>query len=214
MEAFSDGVPAIMITKLSMLRWTIAIILITLLIPQAGRSDIYYWTDDQGVQNYTALLDSVPQEYRSRVERLSLLPTPPTPPEPEASAPTKVPIRIPFSPGAPILVNTRINGIGPISLILDTGAERTIISPSVLSRLGLNPENAPPVILKGVTGMGQADRVWINTIEVGQSRVGPLLVAVYAADLKGAEGLLGWDFLSSLNLTIDSKEKVVILTPR
>jgi hypothetical protein len=194
--------------------WTIAIILITLLIPQAARSDIYYWTDDEGVQNYTALLDSVPEVYRSRVQRLSLLPTPPTPTEPESGAPTKVPIRIPFTPGAPILVNTRINGMGPISLILDTGAERTLISPSVLSRLGLTPENAPPVILKGVTGMGQADRAWIATIEVGQSRVGPLLVAVYAADLKGAEGLLGWDFLSSLNLTIDSKEKVVILTPR
>jgi hypothetical protein len=39
------------------------------------------------------------------------------------------------------------------------------------------------------------------------------LIAVYEADLKGADGLLGRDFLSHLKVTIDPKEKVVTLTP-
>jgi hypothetical protein len=196
-----------------MRRWLITLILICLFFPQAGSADIYYWIDDQGIQNYTARIESVPEAYRSKAQLLSLQPAPPAPPELNLSPPTKGPTRIPFSPGAPILVQARINGIGPISLILDTGAERTMISPSVQSRLGLTPENAPPITLKGVTGMGYANRVWVNFIEVGESRVGPLLIAVYAADLKGAEGLLGWDFLSRLNVTIDSKEKVVTLIP-
>ena len=196
-----------------MRHWMIVLILICLLFPEAGVSDIYYWIDDQGIQNYTARIESVPEVYRSKVQQLSLPPAPPAPPELKPSPPTKGPIRIPFSPGSPVLVNARINGIGPITLIFDTGTERTIISPSVLSRLGLSTENTPPITLKGVTGMGYADRVWVDFIEVGEVRVGPLLIVVYATDLKGADGLLGRDFLAGLNVTIDSKEKVVTLTP-
>ena len=191
----------------------ITVILICLFFPEAGLSDMYYWVDDQGIQNYTARLESVPEEYRSKAQQLSLPPTPPAPPELKPSPPTNGLTRIPFSPGSPVLVNAKINGLGPITLILDTGAERTIISPSVQSRLGLSSENAPSVTLKSVTGMGYANGVWVDFIEVGETRVGPLFIVVYAADLKGADGLLGRDFLSHLNLTIDSKEKLVTLTP-
>jgi hypothetical protein len=194
-------------------RWMITVILICLFFPEAGLSDIYYWVDDKGIQNYTARLENVPEEYRSKAQQLSLQPTPPAPPELKPSLPRSGLTRIPFSPGSPVLVNAKINGLGPITLILDTGAERTMISPSVLSRLGLSLENAPPITLKSVTGMGYANGVWVDFIEVGETRVGPLLIIVYASDLRGAEGLLGRDFLSHLNVTIDSKEKVVTLTP-
>ena len=194
-------------------RWIIAGILICLFFPETGLSDIYYWMDDQGIQNYTERLENVPEEYRSQAQLLSLPPAPPAPPELNPSPPTKGITRIPFSPGSPVLVHAIINGFGPFTLILDTGAEATIISPSVLSTLGLSSENAPPIALKGVTGMGIASRVWVDFIEVGETRVGPLLIAVYEADLKKADGLLGRDFLSHLNVTIDSKEKVVTLTP-
>jgi predicted aspartyl protease len=191
----------------------IALILICLFLPEAGLSDIYYWVDDQGIQNYTGALESVPEEYRPKAQLLSLPPAPPAPPELNPSRPSNGPTKIPFSPGSPVLVNAKINGLGPITLILDTGAERTIISPAAQSRLGLSLENAPPVILKSVTGTGYANRVWVDFIEVGDTRVGPLLVVVYESDLKGADGLLGRDFLSHLNMTIDSKEKVITLTP-
>ena len=110
-------------------------------------------------------------------------------------------------------MQAKINSIGPITLILDTGAEGTIVSPSVLARLGRVPEGGPLLTLKGVTGTGYASRVWVDFIEIGETRVGPLLIAVYEADLKGADGLLGRDFLSHLKVTIDSKEKVGTLTP-
>jgi hypothetical protein len=194
-------------------RWMITLILICLFFPEAGLPDMYYWVDDQGIQNYTARLESIPEEYRSKAQQLSLPPTPPPPPELKTSQPPNRLTRIPFATGSPILVNARINNIGPITLILDTGAERTIILPSVLSRIGLSTENAPPITLKGVTGTGYADRVWVDFIEVGETRVGPLFIVVYAADLKGVDGLLGRDFLSHLNVTIDSKTKVVTLTP-
>lgn len=196
-----------------MRRWMIAGILIGLFFPGTGLSDIYYWIDDQGIQNYTARLESVPEEYRSKAQLLSLPPAPVAPPELKPSPPIRGTTKIPFSPDSPVLVQARINGLGPFTLILDTGAEATIISPSVLSMLGLSSENAPPVTLKSVTGMGYASRVWVDFIEVGETRVGPLLIAVYEADLKRAVGLLGRDFLSHLKVTIDAKEKMVTLTP-
>lgn len=193
--------------------WMITLILIGLLLPETGLSDIYYWVDNQGIQNYTARLESVPEEYRSKAEQLSLPPTPPPPPEMGPSPPAKGLTKIPFTPGSPLLVNAKINGLGPFRLLLDTGADRTVISPSVQSRMGLSLENGLSVTLQTLTGMGQANGVWVDFIEVGETRVGPLFIVVYATDLKGADGLLGRDFLSHLNLSIDSKEKVVTLTP-
>ncbi len=193
--------------------WIILIVLICLLFPAAGLSEIYFWVDDQGIQNYTARLESVPEEYRSKAQQLSLPPIPPAPPEMKPGPPSKDLTRIPFSPGSPVLVNAKINGQGPIRLILDTGAERTIVLPSIQSKLGLSLENAPILTLKSLTGTGQAKGLWVDSIEVGETRVGPILIVVYEADLKGADGLLGRDFLSHLNMTIDSKEKVITLTP-
>jgi hypothetical protein len=194
-------------------RRSIFILFILLLIPNAGFSDMFYWIDEQGIENYSGNMESIPERYRSKAQRLSLPPAPVAPPDLAPSIPLKRPTRIPFSPGAPVLVQARINGIGPIPLILDTGADHTIISPSVLARLGLSGGNVPSVTLKGVTGTASADRVWVDFIEIGEARIGPLLIAVYPADLRGAEGLLGRDFLFNFNMTIDSKERIVTLTP-
>jgi len=196
-----------------MFRWIVIGLMICLFFPETGFSDIYYWIDDQGIQNYTARIENVPEKYRSAAELLSLQPTPSPPPELKTVPPSAGLTRIPFSPGSPVLVQAKINGIGPITLILDTGADGTLISPAVLSRLGLFPVNERAVTIKGVTGTGYANRVWVDIIEVGAIRVGPLLVAVYDAALKNADGLLGRDFLSRFKVTIDSKEKIVTLTP-
>jgi hypothetical protein len=50
-------------------------------------------------------------------------------------------------------------------------------------------------------------------VEVGEARVGPILIIAHDADLKAADGLLGRDFLAHFNVTIDSKERVVTLAP-
>jgi len=55
--------------------------------------------------------------------------------------------------------------------------------------------------------------VWVNSVEVEEARVGPLLIIVHEADLKGADGLLGRDFLAHFNVTIDAKERIVTLAP-
>jgi hypothetical protein len=193
--------------------WAAALILICVLLPGLALAEIYYWVDDQGTQYYTTRFESIPEPYRSKAQLLPLPTSPPAPPELERSPSPKGLTKISFTPGLPVLVSAKINGAGPITLILDTGSDRTLVAPAVLQRLGISTENAPRGILKGVTGTSYADAVWVNSVEVGEATVGPLLIIAHDADLKGADGLLGRDFLANFNVTIDSKERVVTLAP-
>ena len=118
-----------------------------------------------------------------------------------------------MTPGSPVLVSAKINGAEPIILILDTGSDRTLIASSVLRKLGISTENAPRALIKGVTGMNYANAVWVSSVEVGEAKVGPLLIIAHDAELKAADGLLGRDFIANFNVTIDSKERVVTLQP-
>jgi hypothetical protein len=193
--------------------WVATLILISLFLAPPTFADIYYWIDDQGTQYYTTRLESIPDPYRSKAIPLSLPTSPPVPPEITPRPLQKGPTRIPFTLGAPVLVSAKINGGGPITLILDTGADRTMVAPSALSRLGISFENALRGVVRGVTGASYAEAVWVNSVEIGEARVGPLLIIVHEADLQGVDGLLGRDFLANFNVTIDSKEKVVTLSP-
>ena len=191
--------------------WTTAFILISILVPGVAWAEIYYWVDDQGTQYYTTSPESIPEPYRSRAQPLSLPTSPPAPPELPSPPSPKGVIKIPFHPGSPVLVSAKINDAGPLTLILDTGADRTLIRVSALEKLGIANENTTRVVLRGVTGESDVDAVWVNAVEVGETKVGPLLIIAHDADLKGADGLLGRDFLAHFNVTIDSKEGVVTL---
>jgi predicted aspartyl protease len=123
--------------------------------------------------------------------------------------------RIPFTPGQPIVVSARINGGGNTQLILDTGAQGTLISPTALAALGISYRNAVRGSIKGVTGDANVLAVRIDSIEVEGARVGPLMVVSHDPGLgSGRDGLLGRDFLDNFIVTIDSAARVVTLTPK
>jgi hypothetical protein len=132
--------------------WVATLILISLFLAPPTFADIYYWIDDQGTQYYTTRLESIPEPYRSKAIPLSLPTSPPVPPEITPRPLQKGPTRIPFTLGSPVLVSAKINGGGPITLILDTGADRTMVAPSALSRLGISFENALRGVVRGVNG--------------------------------------------------------------
>jgi hypothetical protein len=193
--------------------WATALILFSLLLPGLALADIYSWVDDQGTQYYTTRIESIPEPYRSKAQTLSLPKSPPPPPELQTTPPPTGMTKISFASGSPVMVSAKINGVGPIPMILDTGSDRTLVKPSALDKLGISTEDATRVVIKGVTGMSYADALWVNSVEVGESKVGPLLIIAHETDLKGADGLLGRDFLASFNVTINPREQVITLTP-
>lgn len=185
------------------------VFLLLLLVPELALAQMYQWQDDQGTVHYTNDLHSIPEPHRARARFV-----PASPMAPPAVAPSAGITRIPFTPGSPILVSATINGNGPVTLILDTGADRTMLTPLALWRLGISTADAPRAEIKGVTGTAQGQLVQVASVEVGDARAGPFLIIAHDADLKQAEGLLGRDFLERFTVTIDAKERVVTLAPK
>ena len=188
------------------------------LLPAVCGAQMYRWEED-GAVHFSNAPDLVPESNRSSS------PSPPDPAAPDAvpdleirnepPAPPPSLTRIPFAPGAPIIVSARISDAAiPVSLILDTGADRTVIAPQALQRLGISTQNGSQTLIRGVTGSGQADMVQVASVQVGDAKVGPLRIVAHDADLRQAEGLLGRDFLEHFTVTIDAREQVVTLAPK
>jgi aspartyl protease/uncharacterized protein DUF4124 len=185
---------------------------VLLFLPALGSAQVYRWEDD-GTLHFTNTYERVPEPHRSEVG--PQLPVAPDPPEPVAPVRSSAAVtRIPYTPGSPIFVNASIGGAGSVTLVLDTGADRTMVSPAALGRLGIALAEGSPAQIKGVTGTTQGSVVQVASVEVGQARVGPLRIVVHDADLRKADGLLGRDFLEHFTVTIDSKEQQVTLVPK
>src|SRR3972149_535616 len=149
-------------------------LLLIALLPGQAWAQMYQWEDEQGTVHYTNELQSVPEPFRSRARLF-----PASPMAPPAVAPAQGITRIPFTPGSPILVSARINGGGPVTLILDTGADRTMLTPMAPRRLGISTDNAPPAEIKGATGTARGQLVQVLSVEVGEARAGPLLIIAH-----------------------------------
>jgi hypothetical protein len=188
---------------------------LVLIFPAPAPSQVYRWEDEQGTVYYTNTPDRVPESQRPRIDP-SALPPPPAadPVVPSALARSDAVTRIPFTPGDAILVSVRIGGAGPLTLILDTGADRTMVAPAALSRLGIAEVDGARAEVRGVTGTSQGGLVLVPSMEVGEAKVGPLRIIALDADLKKADGLLGRDFLEHFTLTIDARERMVTLVPK
>ena len=167
-------------------------------------TQVYRWVDDQGTVHYSTGVESVPERHRPDAR-----PLPVAPPGPAPEPPGSVTIR--FTPGAPILVQATLNDAGTVVLVLDTGADRTMISPAALERLGVALPRTYQVEVRGVTGAARADLVWLSSIGVDGLAVGPLAVVAHDPGLRAAEGLLGRDFLGAHAITIDALTGVVTI---
>jgi hypothetical protein len=189
-----------------------------LVLPAGAGAQVYHWVDEDGVIYYTTGLESVPERFRSTarlVAEPSTDPAPPPGPLPGA-APSEGDggsTTITFTPGSPVLVGVRINRLGPVTLVLDTGADRTLVSPAALARLGIPTQSAGETLVRGVSGEGRGDIVWVTSLEVGQAASGPIPIVAYDPNLQYADGLLGRDFLDRFKVTIDAQQGVVTLAP-
>ena len=192
-----------------------ALALIFTLAP-AISAQLYRWTDAQGETHFGQGPESVPDRYRDRSSAIGAVDAPPPPSGPPIAEVVGGVTRIAFTPGRPIMVTVRINGRGLAQLILDTGADATMVSPTALMGLGVSYRDAPRIQLHGVTGSSFAYVVILESLEVGGARVGPLRVVSYESEPRrpGSQGLLGRDFLHHFRVTIDNARGVVELSPK
>jgi hypothetical protein len=168
-------------------------------------AQVYHWTDDERVDHYSSDRHRVPDRYRARM-RVIEAPTPGV----ETGAGGD-PGAMLFTSGSPILADAHVNGV-PLALLVDTGAERTVISAAALERAGFAVAAGRAVRIVGVTGAADAREVVVLRLDVAGAQIGPM--AVFAHDVPGlrADGLLGRDVLDHFVLTIDATRGRAVLS--
>jgi hypothetical protein len=176
-------------------------------VPAAAQ--IYRWTDSAGVVHFTTNADSIPDEHRDDVHVIDAYRPPSELPSPPAPGPSTIPL----AGGEPIMVAAQLNGV-PLTLMLDTGADRTLLAPAALARAGLDASTGRRVRVLGVTGGGDAYEVTLPRLDIAGARLGPVAVVVHALPAPGIDGLLGRDLLHAFTLTVDAASGHAVLTPR
>jgi predicted aspartyl protease len=103
-----------------------------------------------------------------------------------------------------VVVPVMINGQGPFRFIVDTGANRSTISPQLASALGLKPTDESTMTVNGITGTAQASFVTVDRLQAGDLTIdGTVLPVVWAPVMAGADGILGAAGLKEKSLFID-----------
>ncbi len=193
--------------------------LLIVALPSRAHAQIYRYTDERGQNHYADGLEKIPDRYRGAAVPLGLRNAPPSPVSataiPGAAKPPGAAM-IKYTPGQRIMVDVKINGALTAQLLLDTGADRTMISPRTLVAAGVAISR--PVATGSITGATGTDRinyVIVDSLEVGEARVGRLAVGSY--ELAGAgvgDGLLGRDFLDQFRITFEAAKGEVHLAPK
>jgi predicted aspartyl protease len=106
---------------------------------------------------------------------------------------------------ARLTVDVKINGQGPFQFVVDTGADRTVLTPNVVERLALPP--GPEIIVHGVSGTVTTSTARIVSLRAGDSRLTDVNLPVLPHDRVGADGLLGVDILEGRNIVMDFPKK-------
>jgi len=188
-----------------------------LVAPPGAEAQFYRYTDDAGQNHYADALEKIPDRYRGTAVPLQMRNAPPAAPgAPVLAVKPAGSTVIKYMPGQRIMVDVRINGAFTAQLLLDTGADRTMISPRTLLAAGVAITR--PVGTGSITGATGSDRisyVVVDSLEVGEARVGRMPIVSYELAGTGAgDGLLGRDFLDHFKMTIDAGQGEVHLTPK
>lgn len=111
------------------------------------------------------------------------------------------------------IVTVKVNG-QPASFVLDTGAERTMVTEAAVQRLGLELDQWVGTTMMGIGGLVRHQNALPRSLTLGgvtlrhptvlqdkSLAVGPLAVAAFGG--QRIDGLLGRDFLSAFDLALD-----------
>lgn len=108
-------------------------------------------------------------------------------------------------------VSVSVAGSGPYRFLVDTGAERTIISRQLAKRLQLaTGRNA---VLHSVIGVNDVHTVHIPRLQVSNKVVSVANAPALEASNIGADGMLGIDSLRSQKVLFDFKAGTMSITP-
>jgi predicted aspartyl protease len=130
------------------------------------------------------------------------------------SAPTETPpdlVALGADRSERMTVPVRVGDSAEIPFVIDTGAERTVISRQLADRLNLAA--GPVRNLITVTGSGKVNTVLVPQLELSGTKVRGIEAPALDQAHMGAQGMLGIDSLKSRRVTIDFKKNEMRVTP-
>ncbi len=102
----------------------------------------------------------------------------------------------------------RVNGQGPFSFVVDTGANQSVISSELATMLGL--PIGPQEPLNGVAGVMNEPTTRASLEIGGRSQTDRVVSVLPAADI-GGDGMIGLDGLEGTRLTLDFARQALII---
>lgn len=105
-----------------------------------------------------------------------------------------------------------INGHGPFTFVIDTGAGTTSIADTLADRLQLRP--LPPVLVHGITEARMTRSVAIERLQLSGLGFRNLACPVFPRDQLGADGLIGLDVLDRFRLKFNVARRTASLNVR
>lgn len=113
--------------------------------------------------------------------------------------------------GDRMTVDVSVSGRGPYRFLVDTGAERTIISRQLARTLKL--EGGKDAILHSVVGRNDVETVFIPQLKISSNTISVVDAPALEASNIGADGMLGIDSLRSQRVLFDFKAKTMSISP-
>jgi len=109
-----------------------------------------------------------------------------------------------------VTVPVTIRGMGPYRFMVDTGAQATVVSSALADRLGLNDRS--PAVLVGLASKEPVETAVIPEFGLGSHEFDILNAPIVsAANLDGADGILGLDSLQNQRVLIDFVKKRILV---
>lgn len=106
-----------------------------------------------------------------------------------------------------MFIDVKVNNSGPYRFLVDSGADRSVVSDGLALQLRL-PAGAP-VRVQGMAGVREVATVEVTALSLGQSDIGPITAPALAARHLGAEGLIGIDALADQRLMLDFDKRTI-----
>ena len=159
------------------------------------------WTSRRRVLQGAAVLTLLPG--RPLAQHIMANPPPQTPAPGVDSATLKA--RTDFANHLTIAV--RINGQGPYNFVVDTGAERSVISDTLATTLNLPA--GPPVIVHGLIDTMEVSSIQADTLAFGPFVRKAVLMPILPRATLAADGYLGLDAINGTRVTFDFKAKAM-----
>src|SRR5258707_6394490 len=124
-------------------------------------------------------------------------------------------LRFRFVQRSQIIAPVTINHTGPYDFLVDTGAEMTVVDPSLAAELHLKIRGTTVVVV-GVGHRTLASFAQLESLEAGSRAIAnPLVVVQNLHHLQGTgshfRGILGGDFLGHFDVLIDNAHSMLCL---